>query len=217
MKCHACGAENSDDASFCQNCGASLKGQAANGGANSRAADIIQAASAQAAGGGSGRGNEPEEHLWTGGFAAKAMIGTWFAALGLSVGLIVLSLLLPIPVLPLIVGGVVSLLWIYAIGAYFVRRLSVLYTLTNQRFLHESGLLSRVTDRIEVIDIDDVTFRQGMFERMLGVGTIEIESSDRTHPRLVLAGIDDVKRVAGLIDDVRRKERRRRGLHIEQV
>ena len=69
----------------------------------------------------------------------------------------------------------------------------------------------------EVIDIDDVTFRQGMIERMLGVGTIQLDSSDRTHPRLVLAGIDNVKVVSGMIDDVRRKERRRRSIHIEQV
>jgi uncharacterized membrane protein YdbT with pleckstrin-like domain len=115
------------------------------------------------------------------------------------------------------VAGVIALLWIYAVGVFIVRRLSVHYTLTNQRFLHESGLFTRTTDRIEVIDIDDVTFRQGMIERMLGVGTIQLDSSDRTHPRLVLAGIDNVKVVSGMIDDVRRKERRRRGIHIEQV
>jgi len=77
--------------------------------------------------------------------------------------------------------------------------------------------LVRTTDRIEVIDIDDVTYRQGIVERALGVGTILLESSDRTHPTLILSGIDDVQRVAGLIDDVRRKERRRRGIHIEQI
>jgi uncharacterized membrane protein YdbT with pleckstrin-like domain len=214
MKCQACGAGNSDEAAFCQKCGASLTGHPPGGPGN---AQNTAAAGLRAAATIAGKGSETEEKLWIGGFSAKAMLGTWFAALALTLGLIVLSLLLPIPVLPFIVGGVVFLLWAYAIGAFFVRRLSVHYTLTNQRFLHESGLFTRVTDRIEVIDIDDVTFRQGMIERMLGVGTIEIESSDRTHPRLVLAGIDDVKHVAGIIDDVRRKERRRRGIHIEQV
>ncbi|MFM7074180.1 MAG: PH domain-containing protein [Planctomycetota bacterium] len=214
MKCQACGAGNSDEASFCQKCGAPLAGHPPGGPANARhtAADGLRAAATIA-----GKGSEAEEKLWTGGFSAKAMLGTWFAALALTLALIVLSVLLPIPVLPFVVGGVVFLLWIYAIGAFVVRRLSVHYTLTNQRFLHESGLFTRTTDRIEVIDIDDVTFRQGVVERALGVGTIEIESSDRTHPRLVLAGIDNVKVVAGMIDDVRRKERRRRGIHIEQV
>jgi hypothetical protein len=74
-----------------------------------------------------------------------------------------------------------------------------------------------VTDRIEVIDIDDVTYEQGLVQRMLGVGTIRIASSDRTHPELVLSGIDGVQQVADTIDDIRRKERRKRGLHIESI
>jgi hypothetical protein len=52
---------------------------------------------------------------------------------------------------------------------------------------------------------------------VLGVGTIRITSSDRTHPQLVLRGIESVREVSGLIDSARRKERVRRGLHIESV
>ena len=52
---------------------------------------------------------------------------------------------------------------------------------------------------------------------MFGVGSIKISSSDRSHPELVLLGIEDVKNIADTIDDVRRKERRRRGLHIESI
>jgi hypothetical protein len=32
-----------------------------------------------------------------------------------------------------------------------------------------------------------------------------------------MRGIEGVKDVAGLIDDIRRKERRRRGVHIESI
>ena len=70
---------------------------------------------------------------------------------------------------------------------------------------------------IEVIDIDDVTYTQGVVQRIVGVGTIKISSTDRTHPELALLGIDDVERIADMIDDVRRQERRRRGLHIESI
>jgi hypothetical protein len=65
--------------------------------------------------------------------------------------------------------------------------------------------------------MDDITFEQKLLERFMGVGTIRISSSDRTHPELYLKGIQDVRRVAGLIDDTRRSERRRRGLHIENI
>jgi len=108
-------------------------------------------------------------------------------------------------------------LWIFLGVAFAYKKLSVHYELTTQRFIHKSGILKRVTDRIEVIDIDDVTYEQGIVQRMLGVGTIRINSSDRTHPVLVLSGIDGVQGVADTIDDVRRKERRKRGLHIESI
>ena len=88
------------------------------------------------------------------------------------------------------------------------------YRLTTQRFIHEHGVLTRDIDRIEVIDIDDVSYRQTLIDRMVGVGTIRIESGDRSHPELVLRGIDDVQRVSDMIDAARREERVRRGIHI---
>jgi uncharacterized membrane protein YdbT with pleckstrin-like domain len=97
------------------------------------------------------------------------------------------------------------------------RRLSVRYRLTTFRLFHESGLLSRTTDRIEAIDIDDVRVHQGLIERMLGVGTVKIRSSDQTDPELHLPGIEDVRAVADLIDNTRRAERERRGMHIESI
>jgi uncharacterized membrane protein YdbT with pleckstrin-like domain len=95
------------------------------------------------------------------------------------------------------------------------RKWSVAYRLTNQRFVHRRGLLAIRTDRIETIDIDDVAFTQGIIERMMGVGTIRLTSTDRSDPELILRGIEKVQEVASLMDGARRKERVRRGLHIE--
>jgi hypothetical protein len=62
-----------------------------------------------------------------------------------------------------------------------------------------------------------VTVQQGPVERMLGVGSVRIVSSDQSTPEFHLIGIEDVRTVAGLIDDARRKERRKRGVHIESI
>ena len=110
-----------------------------------------------------------------------------------------------------------GLLWGWLALLFAYRRITCNYQLTSQRFLHESGLLKRVTDRIEVIDIDDVSVEQRLIERVVGVGTIKLISSDRSHPVLMLRGIENVKTVAATIDDLRRNERRRRGLHIESI
>lgn len=162
---------------------------------------------------------EPEEQLWEGRYSSRAMIGKWVLA-----GFITVVLLIGI----FLIGASKGWLWMIWLAICVVmwggfamqlayRKLVYKYRLTTQRFIHESGLLKRVTDRIEVIDIDDVQVEQGVVERMVRVGTIIITSSDRSHPKLSLAGIENVKNVADMIDDTRRKERRRRGLHIESI
>jgi membrane protein YdbS with pleckstrin-like domain len=160
--------------------------------------------------------DETEQTLWKGGYSAKAMLGTWLVVLALSIALIVVSLMYQIPTLG-ITAGIIAALWLVVAGIYAYRRLAFHYELTTQRFIHQVGVLSRKTDRIEVIDIDDVSFFQGPVQRLLGIGTIDITGSDRTHPRLQMKGIADVKTVAGMIDDIRRKERKRRSLHIQSM
>lgn len=107
--------------------------------------------------------------------------------------------------------------WIWAAGIAVIRMLSDHYELTSQRLKHRTGILFRKIHRIELIDIDDVMFEQGPIQAMLGLGAINLQSSDSSHPELCLQGIEDVRRVADLIDDARREERRKRGLHIEAV
>lgn len=146
------------------------------------------------------------------------MIGGWIGAGVVSVASIVLGLLGNVSgsIWPAIIG-INAAIWLALIARYFYLRLSCHYTLTSQRFTHMRGLLWRQTDRIEVIDIDDVAFAQGPVERIFGIGTVRITSSDQSHPELNLPGIEDAPAVAGIIDDARRQERQRRGLYIESV
>jgi uncharacterized membrane protein YdbT with pleckstrin-like domain len=163
--------------------------------------------------------DEHEEDLWEGRYSSRAMIGKWVLAGFITVVLLIVIFFIGMDKVWLWLTWLVIcvLTWGGFAMQLAYRKLTYKYHLTTQRFIHESGLLKRVTDRIEVIDIDDVSFEQRIVERILGVGTIKITSSDRSHPELYLRGIEKVKDVAGQIDDIRRKERRRRGLHIESV
>lgn len=156
---------------------------------------------------------DPEEELWVGGYSGKAMVGTWIGVGLVSIAIVVGTIAFAFPWLLI----AIPVIWIIAGLEYARRRLGVHYQLTSQRFIHQVGILTRKTDRIEVIDLDDVSFTQGPVERIFGVGTIVLTGSDRTHPTLSMIGIANVKDVAGLIDDVRRQERRRRSLHIEAI
>ena len=100
----------------------------------------------------------------------------------------------------------VVVLWVFAGIAIARRRLGIRYRLTNQRFFLERGILNRVTERIEVIDIDDLQFEQNLFERMVDVGSITLTSTDHDVPKFRLQGIDHVQEVSDLIDQARRAE-----------
>lgn len=162
--------------------------------------------------------DQDESVLWTGSFSAKGLIHSWLLA-------ILLSIVLPIGGLTVQADGVawavilavIGLVWIGLLILLGFQKLNVHYELTDQRLIHRHGILLRRTNRIELIDIDDVSHEQGLIERFFDVGTIKITSSDRSHPVMLLPGIDHVDRVAMLIDDARRRERMRRGIHIEQI
>ncbi|MFN3148554.1 PH domain-containing protein [Bremerella sp.] len=156
-------------------------------------------------------GGGPDEHIWSGGYSAVDQSGSFMILTLITIGLIVGGVFF----WPILIA--IPVLWI----AQFIRvwwiKLGVAYELTSRRFIHEHGVIKRTTDRIEVIDIDDVTVEQGILDRMFNVGTIKITSSDRTHPELRIPGIKEVKKVALMIDDARQVQRDRRGVYIESV
>jgi uncharacterized membrane protein YdbT with pleckstrin-like domain len=159
---------------------------------------------------------DTEQTLWEGNYSPMAMLGYAVSLAIASIALVVVAVIYEVPTLTISLL-IIAVAWLILGAIYAARRFGIHYELTTQRFIHQKGLLSRRTDRIEVIDIDDVSFFQGPVQRILGIGTIDIASSDQSHPHLKMPGIADVKVVAGLIDDVRRKERKSRSLHIQTM
>lgn len=224
MLCPSCQTNVPEGSVFCPKCGERVEGGAENKktvGATIRAADdgANTAASGpdrfrQQLGAPKAGDDDTEDMLWEGGYSPKAMFTNWVGAGIFSLVAVIGGLFIPLPMTWLIISAMIAAVWLYFLAVLVYRKLGINYRLTSQRFIHEQGVLARTTDRIEVIDIDDVSFRQTIIDRMVGVGTIKIESADRSHPELVLRGIDDVKKVYDLIDGARRKERVRRGIHI---
>lgn len=213
MNCPTCAAEVTAESAFCPQCGQKLDAGAS--GPPQTAVEKFKSAKTAPR---TGNGNDVEVPLWKGGFSWKAMIGYWLlAALASVAGIVIAIVASSVPAVGFAVGAIVLALWGGLVLFYLYERLSIEYELTNQRLIHRYGILTRVTNRIEVIDIDDIKFTQGLVDRFLGVGTIQILSTDVSDPKLTLRGIDDVKNVFALMDDARRDERRKRGIHIETV
>ena len=209
MKCKQCGTEIAEGAAFCQACGAALAAEASDPPLTPR--DRLR----PSAGADS---DDSEVPLWEGRFSKRAMVGWWVMAGVLTVAAVVAASMLNFTDAAwfyTLLG--IGLVWVALVAWLLYQQWSVSYSLTSQRLIHEHGILWRHTDRIETIDISDVSLHQGPIERMLGVGTVKLLSSDESTPHFQLVGIDDARRVATLIDEARRQERRKRGLHVESI
>ena len=219
MRCPECAAEVAESNRFCPECGVKLSGEVEKAGRAGAGGVRGQALGAQ--GGKLRRGRDadvPEEEVWQGTFSPLAMLGTWFMVLLATIGSGIAAGVLGMPAEYwgwMILGWVV--IWLLPALVLVYRRLAIRYRLTSQRLFHEHGILRRVTDRIEVINMHDITFEQGIVERLLGLGTIRIKSSDQSDPDFSLRGIDHVRDVAHELDRVRRAEQIRRGLYLEQM
>ncbi len=165
--------------------------------------------------------NDAERIIWRGGYSSKNMLGAFFGAVVVTAAILFAVL----KIQPLqenravwwTMTALIALIWIGLIGVTGYRKLSRHYEITSQRLKHRKGIFLRQMDRIEMIDIDDVSYRQGPIQALLNVGTIQLLSSDTSHPNLLMPGISNIDQVANLIDDARRSERRKRGIHVESI
>lgn len=203
MLCSACKQEIPADAAFCPKCGHKTGAAMVTATTASAPATPVSAVS-----------QEPEKEIWSGSFSPKGMYGSWAIATVITVVGIIAAVFFPAALIASAIA--VPVIWVVLVAQYLTLRWGVAYKLTNQRFLHEQGILRRVHNRILLIDIEDVTFVQGLMDRMFNVGTITLTSTDVSDGRLVMRGIDSVERVTNLIDDARREERRKRAIILQQ-
>lgn len=76
---------------------------------------------------------------------------------------------------------------------------STLYTITNQRLMIETGIVSRSLSEIDLRYVDDSQFTQSVLDRILAIGNVTIHSSDTSTPTTVLRSIRDPRAVREMI------------------
>jgi hypothetical protein len=95
--------------------------------------------------------------------------------------------------------ALVATVQIVFILAALARIRSTLYTITNQRVMIESGMLTRRVGEIDLRYIDDTQFVQRFSDRLLGIGDVTMVSSDKSLPVYVLRGILDPRSLREMI------------------
>ena len=72
-------------------------------------------------------------------------------------------------------------------------------------------------DMLELLRVKDVFTRQTWVERLLGVGTVVVLTSDDALPTFYLTGGSDPKKLQDLVWHYARAERDRRSVKVEEV
>lgn len=148
------------------------------------------------------------EVLWDGNPHWLGMLGWYLKGLG---G----SLVLSIPFLALAHYGhfsyvlavlILVVLWALVIGIAWVKLHTTSYRITAQLVCQSEGILSRDWVTTPIVRLQDISVHQPLWERMLGIGTIEFDNaSDRAAQtnEFIWKGVRHPRKIADLVEDIR--------------
>jgi uncharacterized membrane protein YdbT with pleckstrin-like domain len=93
-----------------------------------------------------------------------------------------------------------TLLVIWPAKSHFLNRVTRM-TILDDKLRYETGFVAKTTRTILISRIQDVTVRQGVGQRILGVGDLSIETAGETS-RLTISGIDKPQEIADHIHEL---------------
>lgn len=88
---------------------------------------------------------------------------------------------------------------------------NVHYKITSQRLIVTTGLIGKKSDELELVRVKDVALEKTAMDRMMGVGTITVYSSDPTTPEIRLEDVPDAEKVKDLLRGAVRAEKEHYG------
>jgi uncharacterized membrane protein YdbT with pleckstrin-like domain len=109
----------------------------------------------------------------------------------------------------LVVVGLALVLVLFLVVAPLLRWRTTHYVITTHRLLHRVGVLSRSGRDIGLNRITDVSYRQSLWDRVVGSGTVSIETAGESGPT-VLAAIPDSEAVQQLVNQLVEEDADRR-------
>lgn len=90
------------------------------------------------------------------------------------------------------------------------------YIITSERLKIVSGLVGREVENFELIRIQDIDYKQGMTERIFGIGDITIRGHDASDPKIELRNVSDPEQVYELLRKAWLEARKRHGLEFRE-
>ena len=85
------------------------------------------------------------------------------------------------------------------------------YSLSEDRLFRESGLLNREYEEVLLYRVRDITLKRSFGQMIFGVGTITLDTSDRSTPEFKIINVKASKQVKELIHELVEEAKVRRG------
>ena len=88
----------------------------------------------------------------------------------------------------------------FAVG--WIKRATTRYMVTNRRISIRTGIASRSERTTHVDRVQNVHMRQGLFQRILGIGNVDWDTAGTDEPDsdFSFAGIDDPSKLVAMVD-----------------
>lgn len=127
---------------------------------------------------------EIETPLWKGSPSQWLNIGHFCMALLLAAGIAVGGIFFP----PAYAALILPLVWM--IWRYLVIRCEA-FELTSQRLRISKGILNQTIDEVELYRVKDVLLEKKWWMRILNLGSLYLETSDRSLPNITISAVSD--------------------------
>jgi uncharacterized membrane protein YdbT with pleckstrin-like domain len=125
-----------------------------------------------------------ETTFWKGSPSQWLNIGHFGAAILLAVGIVIGGVFFS----PAFIGLIFPLGWI--LWRYLVVRTQT-FELTNERLRISKGVINQEIDEVELYRVKDILVVRKWWMRMTGLGTIHLDTSDRSMPQIDIHAIQD--------------------------
>lgn len=155
--------------------------------------------------------------------SAKAAIPSalWWLSMAIGITGVALFVVLQRPELAQMVGahlpegslvGILGLVWLGCLTPPLFQLLvlkTTTYHVTSQRLEYTHGILHRRRDQLELVRIRDLSASRTLVQRMLGIGTVIMETVDRSHPIFCIEAQPDVYALTDWLHQLNADERTR--------
>lgn len=191
MFCIKCGAKNSDEAVYCQKCGALLEAEQETRIARSLKIEKIERAEI-------GGAEDVEKQIFS--ISPTLMFVKIGYVLAMFGGLLLVALLsMFIPALNIGIAVLLGLALLLIPAFHHLKHKIVRYTLTDSKIEIDEGFISKTTRNVPLRTIQDVTVSATVPQRMLGFGNLIVENAGETDSKIVLKNINSPKKYADVL------------------